>query len=60
MAIVFAEVGQDVHIVGGSFEDAVNAGIAQGYADGYLRISTVIAPLFDRRNAERFSGVHVE
>ena len=51
MAIVFAEVGQDVHIVGGSFEDAVNAGIAQGYADGYLRKSTVIDPLFDRRNA---------
>lgn len=51
MAIVFAEVGQDVHIVGGSFEDAVNAGITQGYADGYLRKSTVIDPLLDRRNA---------
>lgn len=51
MAIVFAEVGQDVHITGGSFEDAVNAGIAQGYTEGYLRKSTVVDPVFNRKNA---------
>ncbi|MGC7322879.1 fumarate hydratase, partial [Mycobacteroides abscessus subsp. massiliense] len=34
MAVIFAEVGQDVHITGGSFEDAVNEGVHQGYLDG--------------------------
>lgn len=45
MAIVFAEVGQDVHIVGGSFEEAVNKGIAEGYTKGLLRKSIVSDPL---------------
>ena len=34
LAVVFAEVGQDVHVVGGSFEEAVNAGVAKGYTEG--------------------------
>ncbi|WP_283170192.1 fumarate hydratase [Curtanaerobium respiraculi] len=51
MVIVFAELGQDVHIVGGDFEDAVNAGVAKGYIDGYLRKSTVIDPVLNRKNA---------
>lgn len=50
LAVVFAEVGQDVHIVGGSFEDAVNSGVAQGYVSGYLRKSSVAEPLFERKN----------
>lgn len=50
LAVVFAEVGQDVHIVGGSFEEAVNRGIAKGYTEGYLRKSSVAEPLFERRN----------
>ena len=50
LAVVFAEIGQDVHIVGGLFEDAVNAGIAKGYTEGYLRKSSVEEPLFERRN----------
>ncbi|MDO5141568.1 MAG: fumarate hydratase [Eubacteriales bacterium] len=45
MAIVFAEVGQDVHLVGGAFEDAVTEGVRQGYLDGYLRLSVVGDPL---------------
>ncbi len=45
MAVVFAEVGQDVHIVGGSFEDAVNEGVRRGYRDGLLRKSVVSDPL---------------
>lgn len=49
MAIIFAEIGQDVHIVGGSFEDAVNEGVRQGYVDGLLRKSIVSDPL-DRVN----------
>lgn len=45
MAVVYVEVGQDVHIVGGSLEDAVNRGVAQGYAEGYLRKSVVADPI---------------
>lgn len=45
MAVVFAEIGQDVHIVNGSFEEAVNAGVAKGYIDGKLRLSIVSDPL---------------
>ena len=50
LAVVFAEVGQDVHITGGSFEDAVNEGVRRGYVDGWLRKSCVAEPLFERRN----------
>ena len=45
MAVVFAEVGQDVRITGGSFEDAVNDGVRRGYTDGLLRCSVVNDPL---------------
>ena len=41
MAVIFAEIGQDVHIVGGGFEDAVNKGVAEGYVNGRLRLSIV-------------------
>ena len=50
MAVVFAEVGQEVHIVDGLFEDAINEGVRQAYADGYLRKSVVREPLFERKN----------
>ena len=50
LAVVFAEVGQDVHVVGGSFEEAVHAGVAKGYTEGYLRKSSVAEPLFERKN----------
>lgn len=45
MAVVFAEIGQDVHIVGGGFEDAINRGVAEGYVNGRLRLSIVGDPL---------------
>lgn len=44
-ACVFVELGQDVHIEGGSLVDAINAGVALGYTDGYLRKSMVADPL---------------
>ena len=50
LAVVFADLGQDVHIVGGGFEDAVNEGVRRGYVDGYLRKSCVAEPLFERKN----------
>ena len=39
MAVIFAEIGQDVHFIGGGFEAAVNSGVARGYTEGYLRSS---------------------
>lgn len=45
MAVVFAEIGQDVHIVGEGFEAAVNKGVSRGYTEGYLRCSVVKDPL---------------
>jgi len=50
LAIVFLEVGQDVHLVGGSLEEAVEEGVRRGYADGYLRKSTVADPIGAREN----------
>ncbi len=50
MAVVFAEIGQDVHIIDGLFSDAVNEGVRQAYIDGYLRKSVVNEPLYERKN----------
>ena len=50
LAVVFADIGQDVHITGGDFTEAVNKGIHEGYVDGYLRKSSVEEPLFERKN----------
>lgn len=45
VAVVFAEIGQEVHLTGGPFEDAVNEGVRRGYVDGLLRCSMVADPL---------------
>ena len=45
MAVIFLEVGQEIHFQGGSLEDAVNEGIRQGYEEGYLRKSVVKDPI---------------
>ena len=49
MAVVFADIGQEVHISGGSLTDAINEGVRRGYRNGYLRKSVVRDPL-DRIN----------
>jgi len=49
MSVVFLEVGQDVHLTGGSIEDAVNEGVRAGYTGGYLRKSVVSDP-YERVN----------
>ncbi|MBV7276765.1 fumarate hydratase [Clostridium thailandense] len=51
MACVFVEIGQDVHLIGGNIEDAINEGVRQGYEEGYLRKSVVKDPL-DRVNTK--------
>lgn len=51
MAVIFLEIGQDVHFEGMNIEDAVNEGVRQGYVDGYLRKSVVRDPL-ERENTK--------
>ena len=50
LAVVFLELGQDVHIEGGELASAINDGVRRGYEKGYLRKSVVDDPLFDRKN----------
>ena len=51
-AVIFAEVGQDVHLAGGDFAAAVDEGVRQGYAEGYLRKSVAEEPGHARRNTK--------
>jgi len=50
LAVVWVELGQDVHLVGGDLYEAVNEGVRRGYADGYLRKSVVRRPFTEREN----------
>ena len=50
LAVLFVELGQDVHLVGGDFEEALHEGVRRGYTDGYLRKSSVMQPGHDRIN----------
>ncbi|MGQ9682809.1 MAG: fumarate hydratase [Anaerolineae bacterium] len=50
IAVVFADVGQDVQLVGGDLRSAIEAGVAQGYREGYLRMSIVACPFSSRHN----------
>ena len=51
LVVVFLEIGQDVHFVGGDLYEAIHAGVAKGYVEGYLRKSSVGDPVFDRKNS---------
>lgn len=57
MAIIFLNIGQDVHIGGMDLEDAVNEGIRQGYRDGYLRKSVVGDPLLRENTKDNTPGI---
>lgn len=57
MAVVFLEVGQEVHFEGGNIEDAVNEGVRRGYVDGYLRKSVVRDPLFRENTGDNTPAV---
>lgn len=52
LAVFFVELGQDVHLVGGDFEEAIQEGTRQGYQDGYLRKSSAEEPAHARRNTK--------
>ncbi len=57
MAVVFLEIGQDVHFEGGSLTDAINEGVRQGYVDGYLRKSVVKDPLLRENTKDNTPAV---
>lgn len=57
MAVVFLEIGQDVHLEGGALEDAVNEGVRQGYVESYLRKSVVGDPLIRENTKDNTPAV---
>ena len=57
MAVVFLEIGQEVHLEGGLLEDAVNEGVRQGYVEGYLRKSVVGDPLIRENTKDNTPAV---
>ena len=61
MAVVFLEIGQDVHLTGANLTDAVNEGVRQGYVEGYLRKSVVKDPLIRENTKDNTPAViHTE
>jgi fumarate hydratase subunit alpha len=57
LAAIFAELGQDVHVEGGDFESAIQEGVRQGYAEGYLRKSIVEDPLRRKNTGDNTPAV---
>lgn len=57
MAVIFLEIGQDVHLTGGNLTDAVNEGVRQGYTEGYLRKSVVNDPLIRENTKDNTPAV---
>ena len=57
MAVIFMEIGQEVHVEGGNLEDAVNEGVRRGYVDGFLRKSVVSDPLIRENTKDNTPAV---
>lgn len=57
MAVIFMEIGQDVHFTGGVLEDAINEGVRKGYTEGYLRKSVVGDPLIRENTRDNTPAV---
>lgn len=57
MAVIFLEIGQDVHFTGGSLEDAINEGVRQGYTEGFLRKSVVSDPIIRKNTGDNTPAV---
>lgn len=61
IAVFFIEIGQDVHVIGGSLNDAINEGVRQGYKEGYLRKSVVGDPLLRKNTGDNTPAViHID
>lgn len=57
MAVIFINVGQDVHLVGGNLEDAINEGVRRGYKEGFLRCSVVEDPLLRKNTGDNTPAI---
>ena len=57
MAVIFINVGQEVHLTGGDITDAINEGVRQGYVDGYLRKSVVKDPIYRENTKDNTPAV---
>ena len=57
MAVVFINVGQDVHLTGGDITEAINEGVRRGYVDGYLRKSVVRDPIYRENTKDNTPAV---
>lgn len=57
MAVVFINVGQDVHLTGGDITDAINEGVRRGYVEGYLRKSVVKDPIYRENTKDNTPAV---
>ena len=57
MAVVFMEIGQEVHFTGGNLEDAINEGVRKGYVEGYLRKSVVDDPIIRNNTKDNTPAV---
>jgi len=57
MAVIFIEIGQEVHFIGGNLEKAINEGVRQGYEEGYLRKSVVKDPLIRENTKDNTPAV---
>ena len=57
MAVIFMEIGQDVHFTGGNLEEAINEGVRRGYVDGFLRKSVVADPLIRENTKDNTPAV---
>ena len=57
MAVVFIEIGQDVHVIGENLEDAINEGVRQGYVEGFLRKSVVSDPIIRENTKDNTPAV---
>ena len=57
MAVIFLEIGQDIHFVGGDLNDAVNEGVRRGYTDGYLRKSVVNDPIIRENTGDNTPAI---
>ena len=57
MAVIFINVGQEVHFTGGDITDAINEGVREGYVEGYLRKSVVSDPLIRENTKDNTPAV---
>lgn len=57
IAVIFVEIGQDVHLIGGNLYESINAGVSRGYTEGHLRCSVVTDPFFRENSGDNTPAI---